>query len=269
MDPAILRQLALGAIPPAIAGALVLGALVVRHEDTLCRRLLRALPALVVGCGVLGMHALLFGPPVFPATSALGWLPWLTLGVGAAAFGAALPKRGRALLLAAVVLIGLAVGAWLSARTLLANAWDARSAAGHLGAMAAGAALFVGGLLVVLRLPGAVGLLGACMTLGGASQLAVLGHHSLTIGQFVGIFAAFCGGGVVAALVRRNVRLGSAATITIGVATALASFQAFLYGDAEHPVPVAIATAVLPWAVWGLLVAATGAWRRLRRPRVE
>ena len=214
------------------------------------------------------MHALLFGQPRIPPTSAFDWLPISALVLLVAGVLTELVRPGPVRrVVTMVVIAALLVGAgWLSARNLIANSWTAGRVLAELGGFVC---LGTGFALAVTRLgsrPGPIALACVTVALGVASQASILFFFSLKLGQFVGIFAAFAGGAFAASLVLRSVALPRSLLLAAGAATAVAVFQALHFGDAARPHLTALGVALVPWV---LLAGLTGFrhWRESRAAR--
>ena len=239
LDPAILRQLAMGAIPPGVA-SLVLFALLWRRgtRKSGSRPILAAL-----GLGLLygAFHAWLFGLR-FPPRESMDWLPLAAIAaaVGSCAL-ACLPTgdhrpRWRPSIGGAVITIAvLGLVGWLAAGNLR-KSWSAAETLENVGwfVLLTGLA-WAGASVLAHRRPGPVAPLTLLIIAGGASQVLALAFSSLKFAQSAGIWAAFLGGAMVVAFFRRGLSLARGGVLPPVAVTAAAVFQAFLITSADRP----------------------------------
>lgn len=270
MDTAILKQLALGAVPPAVAACAAVWMIWrgTAHGDGLAtppRGRARATVATLVVIS-LAMHPVLFGWPAIPPRAADQWLPVVAVLAGLAGLASMIGAKG-AWAAAVGAAVAAAAGGALSARRLIASSWTPTEALVHLGLLLIGAALAAAATERLVRdRRGWFGPALLVIVAGGASQVLVLGMASLKVGQAAGVIAAVAGGLLVAAWFRPALwARGTTTAATTFVAVAI--FQGALFGDAEGGVRwlyaglVAIAP-VLAAAVDAALPARLEGWKR-------
>jgi hypothetical protein len=237
LDPAIVKQLALGIVPPGLAGtALFAMTLRKRDAETPTAGWLPRLAPLLLAALYCGAHALVLGLRVPPREST-DWLPIAALLTGVAATFLGRGERGRAALLAGgflrlFVLAGVGV---LAAGRIRAN-WSAEEAAMQIGGFVLAAAVAMLSTEIVIRRRNAA--LAALVLLAfaaGASQVLVLGFSSLKLSQSAGLWAAMLGGAVLVGLFRRGSTLPLGIALVVVALTIAAMFQGALYTSTKQP----------------------------------
>jgi len=250
MDPSMLKQIALGTVPPGLAGLAVLMLWWWRGRGA-NRAGALAFGAAALGVAFIPIAALVLGKFAWKPTSASQWVPWFGLMSGAAAFVATRWSASRAAIwiarLVAVALVG-----WLSVRSQ-AGAWGAEKVAVTLGVFVGLSALALWAIdrslarRCVADVAARTSLVSSLVTmvmLGGVAQVLVLAFFSLALAQTAGILAALLGGVFVGSLWKRDVALCPGvfdAPVVLGMAML---FHGCLFGDSEHP-----------WLFVGLIVA--------------
>jgi len=243
MDPAVVKQLALGGIAPVIATAL-LCILLARSPATRRSSLLSLVGVLVITLTTL---ALVIMPITFKFASADNRLPWAIGIVFAGMLVAATLGRGIRIL-APITLVAatgfalfsilknstpLAIGAHLGAAALagVIISWAAAKAASPGPTAPAGSAAnrptappANGPALARILVP-----------LIGASQMLVLGMSSLKYAQIAGLFAAAAGGACLAWLIRRSVRIPAELAVALFLAAALVVSMGVVLGSSPLP----------------------------------
>ena len=237
LDPAVVKQLALGIVPPGLAGT-VLFALTLRKSSTGQPDVgwrARLIP-LVLAALYCGLHAFVLGLRVPPREST-DWLPVAAVVAGVAATCVGYFGRGTAGSLAGWLLrllVLAAVGA-LAAGRIRGN-WTAGEAVVQVGAfvLASGVALH-GSETVLRRRNAALAALVLLVFAAGASQVLVLGFSSLKLSQSAGLWAAMLGGAVLVGLFRRKSTLPLGIALVVVAVTIAAMFQGALYTSTKRP----------------------------------
>ncbi|MDI1290456.1 MAG: hypothetical protein PSX37_10970 [bacterium] len=252
MDMSVIKQLALGGIPPAIAGAILYFALAPKNPATagaLLHSRFKTIVALVLTFAiVIGIIALAIALPAFKFATVDNRLPWAIGIVLVGTLVASLSTAGRRTL--ARIVIGTITLAAATAFGLLSlvKGWTTIEAVLHIGGAAA-----AGGIIAWAVGPASTptqptnsgpALARILVPLIGASQLLVLGMSSLKHGQIAGMFAAIAGGAAAAWLVRRSVRLGVGPSMFLWLGAMLITIFGMVLGSA----PIARA------ALYGALV---------------
>lgn len=250
MDPMLVRQLMLGAIPPGLGAALLfalLWNLALRRREAAAGVpfWLYVLTPLLLGMGLAAMHPLIVGPYRFPPASAdqSFWILGLVAGATGSIAALALRARPAGTLTARRVLVvsfllsaSLGVfAAWMGSRTVLprsSGVWIA----GHLGGHAVLAGIFgAAGAWIATRETQRLGIITLLVLASGASQLLVVGQSSLKLGQMSGVVAALLGGLLVATFRLRPTNLGAPVAITLLGFSAAAMYQGTIFGNAPEP----------------------------------
>lgn len=238
MDPAVIKQLALGGIPPTIATAL-LCILLAKSPATRRTSLFSLVGVLVITLTTL---ALVIMPITFRFASADNRLPWAIGIVFAGMLVAATLGRGIRIL-APVTLVAatgfalfsilknstpLAIGAHLGAAALagLIIAWAAAKPASPASP---------GPSTPAVTAPNGPALARILVPLIGASQMLVLGMSSLKYAQIAGLFAAAAGGACLAWLIRRSVRIPAELAAALFLAAALVVGMGVVLGSSPLP----------------------------------
>lgn len=261
VDPSIVKQLALGVLPPAAAGLATFTALWWRRSpavatEELCPSvgvggLRRSAPALLLALGGWPMLHLLFGPASWPPRSSFDWLlpTMVASGVLLGLLGFVPFPRLRGPILLGAALLLLLAALLLSARNLVQGSWSATQTIIHLNLGAALGAIFLLGLERLVAQPGRWRLFAFAAILAAASQVLVLGHFSLKLGQVVGVIAAFAGGAFLISLARPSLRQGTPLALTAGLVTTTALWQAHFFGESEQPLLWSLPIVAAPWAL--------------------
>ncbi len=241
MDPALIKQLALGGIPPAIAGAVLFFTL----RNRPARPSLEAATTLLAFLIVLGTIALAVAPPAWRFTAADDRLPFslgilAALAIAASSVPQGIPRMG----LAAASLAGATAFGLLA----VLKSGGAVDVAMHL----AGASL--AGAVIAWAAPHAAtprethttgpALARILVPLIGASQLLVIGMASLKHGQVAGMFAAIAGGAAAAWIVARSVRIQPATATFLWLGAMLLTTFGIVLGSAPMPRAVLYGTLI-------------------------
>lgn len=247
IDAGVLEQIALGVVPPGIAGVILFAALWWRQGGGDAARpaswRLVVLPV-ALAAFYTGFHAFLFGGLHVPPRQSTDWLPVASViaAVAAIAFGLlSAPstsgetsgKRGRKMARSAgpwlLVAAALAVIGWLAAGNLRTS-WGVGEAAMHVGGFAGLAlAASLGAERIAHRRPGPVSAVAMLVFAAGASQVLALGFHSLKFSQSAGLWAAFMGGAMVVALFRRGLSLARGGAVLVVAMVMAAMYQGVLF----------------------------------------
>lgn len=240
MDPEIIKQLSLGAVPPGIAGLILFGALWWKRRGTGPATARRVVPPLVIAAVYCLTHVFVLGRPSAPPVSASDWLPWLVPLVAAASLAFAF--RGPAWMKWLGVGVCAIVVAALSARNFIAKSWPPAQTAVELGVFLLAALAVVKCSLRLTREPGPLGALTFFLFPALSAAVLELCLSSLRLAQAGGVFAAVGAGAVLVACVRRGPVLTAPATVVIALSTLLILFQGQLTsGDRLAPLYVLIA----------------------------
>lgn len=260
MDPALVKQLLLGAVPPLVLGVIVFGLLWRRWSMDLVTRLLddseparrgdrRVLGERVsdagsrrwhdvllvccVGATFLGVYPLVFGKvQAWPGLSGDGAMFWV--GVVAVVAGVAacfVPKRWLVWLL---VVPALAVCCWLSFRRQWFGENFGESIWLIVGFMGVGV-LFTSGLMMLGWIGRIVGVWGGVLAVGLCAQVLVVCLASLKHAQGAGAIASLLTFAMVMVLLRPTRALGGPVLITAGVILTTQLMQAAHFGRGESP----------------------------------
>lgn len=270
MDPALVRQLAIGAVPPLVAGALVFAAAFGRRAGQAPAQSLgvqgtRAVSGwratlLVVACAVVPvlMHRLVWNawpkwPPVgsdqalfYVAVIAalVGLASWLVLDVAGAG------RRWALAIVVPLVLVGLVGAGFLSARNLIANRWGTEGTLRHAAVFLPAAVAFVAGLVLLVRTPGPGSVGSVALLATVLSQTIAAGLSGLALGQSAGVVASFLGAGAVVALFRPAVAIPIAAALGLGVLLATIGLHGVLFGIGDNRAWMMLAFVLAPWLAW-------------------
>lgn len=274
MDPSMMKQLAIGTIPPGLVGVMVLIFWWWRERsDPSTRHWARSLGAAALGLAFVPISALVLGKLSFPPTSGSQWVPWFGV-VGAIAALVAARWSGNAALVWGVRIVAVLVVGWVSVRGQGQAGWsDAQVAE----ALAGFAVLTLVVLAMFDRVLGArptersmiVPTFVAMTMLGGIAQVLVLGFFSLALAQAAGVAAALTGGVLVGSLWKRDViaRRGMLdAPLVLGSAMLL---HGYLFGDAERPWLFVGLLAASPLAAVVARAALPSKWRAWKRGVIE
>lgn len=246
MDPALAKQVALGAAPPLGAMFLTTAALwrLGRRSSAEERGWrLAALPCLMSAV-YIGTHLLALGVPDWPVRRALHTLVFAALIAGAAGVILAL-RRWPAAVVVAIGALAAGLAAWLGVRGAMSS-WDPGQTALRLGAVtAAGGLNVLAAERIVRDLAGRAGPVAVLLAVGGAAQVLATGFFSLTLGQAAGIGAATLTGAIAASFIAPGRAAWSAVPTVPVVMAVVCLFQGALFGGSERP-----------WVLFGLCAAA-------------
>lgn len=262
MDPTLIKQLALGIVPPAAAALLVFPLLWWRRRATAEEFAALTPPTLANTRGeplwvtplVLGLIGVVMSPVIagglaWPPRAGADWLPVV------AAVAAGLGITARAVRFPVIVrwvvrLLVIAGIGYLSLRAPIHNRWDAATSALWLGGFTlATAAAFWAAERHADRTRGAAGPAVLFVLVFAANQLLVLGYHSLKLAQYPGLFAAALGPVLLLALLRPRFTLAFGGVHVPVLVTAAVLAQGVFSG-------VVLETARFP-VTWALLLAAS------------
>jgi hypothetical protein len=272
IDPAVLRQLALGAVPPGIVATLGFALLWWRRRGRVNPP---ALPPLLhrlatpcfFAAFYTAAHALLFGGLNVPPRQSTDWLPlFAALGAALAMVGALwrIPSPGakRWLHIAAqgsLALVALAAMGYLGAGRAVSN-WSSRDAALHILPFALLCLVaIISAEILTRRRGGAAPAIALLITCAGAAQVLMLAFSSLKLGQSAGLAAAFFGGAMLIAFFRPRLSLAAGAAIAPLVLTFAALYHGALFTYTSRPwmyigciaaAPVLAALASWPGTPW-------------------
>jgi len=266
MDPEMLKQVALGTLPPF--AAVFLGLLLLWREtrgSDLPRPAWRLAAAPVLLAVVyIGTHLLMFHLPDWPIRRALHTLIFTALAAGIA--GAVIAaRRVPGVLVFALGALAAGVGAWLSARGPIMS-WGAMDIALRLGGVAlAGGASVLAAEYVVKHLVWRAGPVVVLLAVGGAAQVLATGFFSLSLGQAAGVGAATLAGALAASLARSSRAAWQGVSVVPVLMAVVAMFQGALFAGADRPMLLAgLCAAALPAGAIVLRVLPRG-WSGVRR----
>lgn len=265
MDQALLQQLALGAIPPGLFGALIFFALWLPRRSQLANSDSTSLNfadtrgiiiTLALGFTLFMMHPFIMAGPnlptwILPPRRSADWLPVIAL-IGTPLALAALLLRAQrvpALLLALpVTLVALVFGA-LAARRLIENTWSLQQSLAHLGGLAAFIYITTAGVLMLARKPGLVGVAALVIMAGTTANLMAGPLNSLKLAQWSGVSAAFLTPAVLVVFLRPSHALPVAVGALVMLALTSVSTQAVVFGSASLRLVILSLTmlAASPW----------------------
>lgn len=240
MDMSVIKQLALGGIPPAIAGAILYFALAPKNAATagasLHSRFKTFIALFLTFAIVIGTIALAIAVPSFKFASVDTRLPWAIGIVLVGTLVAALTAAGNGTLTRIVIAATtLALATAFGLMSLLKN-WTIVESVAHIGgaAVAGGLIAWAAAKASTPTQPTDSGpaLARVLIPLIGASQFLVLGMASLKHGQIAGMFAAIAGGAAAAWLVRRSVRLGVGPAMFLWLGAMLITIFGIVLGQA-------------------------------------
>jgi hypothetical protein len=248
MDPALLQQLAIGAIPPGIFGAIVFFAVWWRKqpevggaEGPLDFAIGRdVVVVLAIAAAMLVMHPLITAgiklPEwVVPPRRGADWLPVVTVVAMLIAL-AGLLLRGQRLpmwawaIVAIVVVVGLGA---LAAQRLVRETWSVQESLAHLGGVAVITFVLGWGLLVLARKPGVVGVASVVIVAGSLANILAGPMNSLKLAQLAGVMAAVLTPAAVMTLIRPTQVLAMSAVAMVVMGLGSVSLQGVVFGSAK------------------------------------
>ncbi|MCW5754202.1 MAG: hypothetical protein KIT24_05765 [Phycisphaeraceae bacterium] len=252
MDPAVLRQLAIGALPPALGGLVVFGALLAAdrpRSPTLGASLGKA-PARPLGLlhciaatGIfVSSFAVAFGGVRQPPQTAFDQLPYVALAALGVGIASMMTRWGHWLGAAAGAAVGLV--ALFRFKPALHEATFAETAplvvltcilvfGGVAGASQSCRACRAWIAALLLLIPAA-----------GASAMLTLGHYSLKLGQGAGVLAAMLLGIALAATLWRKRSLGVGVGVIVAVLLGMVVVQGHLFAPTPRSLLYAVLTAL-------------------------
>lgn len=263
MDLAMMKNLALGAIPPAIiAGACFLPmwwkrpAAASAKADAPARTDWRlVLTPLIMAFATIVTFSLVMGAlPKYPPTRAMEWMPYIALAAGLAGAVAAMERLPAVFrwLPSFVVLLG---AWWASSRRLIEGTWTPeQSAIELLEFVTPGLVLLAATMVMAGRRAGVSGIIVLLVLTGSVSQFLVIGYYSLVQGQIIGMTSSMLIAALGVALWRRGLRIGPGAVVFAGVMMTTVLYHGRLYGTAGAELSRGYALLVLFSAVLGSLV---------------
>ncbi|GEM_PF-1325054 len=264
MDPALVKQLLLGVVPPMLFGVVVFAALWLWRGKELAGGVWNqqgAVKSLVhgwkpvdtgrypgmtspwwhdvvlvvcVGIAFLGVYPMVFGPvrawPGNNADSALFWCALVAVATGlASSFIKHATLRG--------VLIGLALllCGWMSFRRHWSGPWSTLETLASIVMLAAGGGMFILGLGMLGRSGRVAGVWSAVIAIGLCAQVLVVNLASLKHGQGAGAIASFLMPALLLVLVRPSRGFGAPLMVTVGLLLATQLMQGLHFGDGRFP----------------------------------
>lgn len=282
MDPGVLQQLAWGAIPPGIFGAVVFGAAWKKRGQP--REAAGAMLQwsagselfiiAMFGVALFIMHSVIYNGPSrmmwkLPPINSNQWLPIGAFVAMMLAMAATLLNGQRWCawgwaILAGVVVAGLGAA---TARKLIAGTWSGAETAMYVGGAGVGAFVLAWGLAKLAVTPGFVGAASAAIVAGSLANVMAGPLNSLTLAQWSGITAAFATPAAMLGLLRPAAVLPIGVAFVAAVALGQAGFQVSAYGSAKMTtLLVSLALVVSgPWAgvAMSAMVKPTTLWRKL------
>lgn len=254
MEPAILKQLALGVVPPGLIATALFAVLWFRKPRDggagPTSRLRLALTPLAIAAVYVICHQFVFSRTTFPLRDSTAWFAVIAAALGL--IGSVVAAMGKAGPRALLFLLGAAFAGWASSRLLIAN-WSPGERAIQLGGFAVVGAVASLAAAAAANTPGPrrgpLPVFTLMVWVAAASQLLVLGFFSLKLSQVVGLVAAGVGGAWVIAFWRRNLELGHAGVGVVTLLTLTGVYHGTLYGGADKPYLLAGLAAASP-LVW-------------------
>lgn len=272
MDPSMMKQMALGTLPPGFVGLAVLALWSWSGRNGKGAGV-RAIGAAMFGIAFVPIAALVSHGLAFPPKSASQWMPWLGVIAGAGAFAATRCPSSRWIVWGSRVLVTATIG-WLSVQSQARGAWGAGQTAATLvifAALTLGVLGAIDGSLGGRERPRStlVPSLVATTVLGGTAMVLVLAFFSLSLAQTAGITAALVGGVVVGSLWKRGVAACPGqldAPAVLGMAMLL---HGFLFGESESPLVHVGLTVASPLASLAARRAVPLSWQGWKRGVIE
>lgn len=250
MDIEVLKQLALGVVPPGFFGLLLFGVLwrSRQAEPTGGRA---AAMSLGMGIGFLPLAALIYGGIKFPPPSAAEWIAPIAFVFGLCGAAAALMGVWRATVFVRGAI--LAFFALASAPSLASASVSGGGAGNALITVVA----FIGLALATLnaserlhrRVSGPLPVFLTMALLGAASQVMVLAFSGLKMGQAIGVLASLLGAAWLVSFARKKLSLRSGGLDLPVLAGATAFFQGYMLrpDGVERPMVYVALLAISPW----------------------
>ncbi|MBX3358578.1 MAG: hypothetical protein KF745_09120 [Phycisphaeraceae bacterium] len=258
MDPQILKQIALGIVPPGLAGAaLFLALFLPTARAPKAARWQYAAASIGLAVLYIAFHAWLLGGVNLPPARSTDWLAISAIAAAVAALPSALGAPGLAswpTRIAALALIG-----FVSARGVT-DSWPIGQRIALIAAFAAAACVVLWLLeWTDRRIRGPVPVMLVSLLALGANQVLVLGFHSLLLSQSAGLCAALMGGAALVALLLTSISLAGGIAVVPVMITAASLFHGLLFTETDHGLLLAGLVAASP------LGAAIGCLGRLGR----
>jgi hypothetical protein len=258
MDPTLVKQLLLGAVPPLVLGVIVFGLIWrARSRDLVTRALADAASrderqqcgdhvsdqgsrrwhdvvlVLCVAAAFLGVYPIVFGKvQAWPGLSGDGAMFWVGVIAVAAGIAACIVPRRHAVW--GVVAPALAVCCWLSFRRQWFGDNFSESTwliAGFLGV----GILLTSGLMMLGWMGRIAGVWSGVLAVGLCAQVLVVCLASLKHGQGAGAMASLLTFAMVMVLLRPTRALGGPTMITVGLILTTQLMQAAHFGRGELP----------------------------------
>ncbi len=265
MDPALLQQLALGAIPPGLFGALIFFTLWLPKRSQFANADSTSLNfadtrgmiiTLALGLTLFVMHPFIMAGPnlptwVLPPRRAADWLPVIALVGTLIAFTALLLRAQRLhplLLALPVTLVVLAFGA-LASRRIITDTWSLQQSISHLAGLGAFTFVTTAGVLTLARKPGLVGVAALVVMAGTTANLMAGPLNSLKLAQWSGVSAAFLTPAAIIVFLRPSHALPVAVAALVMLALSSVTTQAVVFGSASLRL-VILSLAMLAASPW-------------------
>ncbi len=243
MDPAMMKNLALGAFPPMLLALVFFAAMWWKRRETdapadgtqEARRFdwRVVVTPLALALATIVTYVVVMGMPKIPPWNAMEWMPFIALGAGIAGAIASIERLPGALRWPPAF-VALVAAWWASARRPIETAWTNEQIAMELTEFVVSGMVAMAAGVILTRRAGVLPIVMLLVFVGSASQLLVLGFHSMRQGQVVGMTAAALVGVAGVALWRRNLRIGPGAVVFGVVMVMTGLFQSRLYGQATN-----------------------------------
>jgi hypothetical protein len=271
MEPGMVKDLALGAVTPAVIALVYFIAAWSRRPAPAASggplqtdwRLVGT--PLVMAAATIAAYILILGTPQLVPVRAMEWTPLIALAAGVAGAIAAV-ERLPALLRWTPVLVVVVGVWWVSARSPIAHKWTLAQAAAELVEFVLAAAVAMTAAHRLTRASGMVGVLVLTLFAGAVSQLLVFGHFSMSLGQIAGMPAAMLGAALCVSLRRRQLQIGAGGVVFVSVIALTMLLQGRLFGAGDPDVERGYASLAILALVGAALVHA-GFPPRLARVR--
>ena len=260
MDPTLLKLIALTALPTGFASLALFLGLWWKSPDLrtstpqvlpALSTLSRLLPLLLVtACGIALFPVIHeTGFPSFPPARAAGAIPYAALAALLAGLTWIIPSAPIALRWAAA-LLATAAAAYLSLHNQLATDGGFTKWGSTLIAYSFLAPAGVVGTILLARRTGLATALALTVIAFAASQVFMLGYHSIRHAILAAVLCAVTVGLAVTAIRRPHASLGPAAGLALAVMLATLTLQSAAFGQSNQPWKLAFAAllAASPWA---------------------